>query len=53
MSDEPTTLEEMVARYGRALAVIDEETGELKIAGMAAHSVDIYVRTKMREESWL
>jgi hypothetical protein len=41
MSDEPRTLEEMVARYGRALAIIDEETGELKVAGMAAHSVDI------------
>ena len=46
MSEEPKTLEEMVTRYGRALAVIDEETGELKVAGMAAHSVVICVRAK-------
>jgi len=39
--DEPQSLEEMVARYGRALAVIDESTGELKVMGMGgAHSVD-------------
>ena len=39
--DEPQTLEEMVARYGRALAVIDESTGELKVMGMGgAHSVN-------------
>lgn len=38
---DPQTLEEMVARYGRALAVIDESTGELKVMGMGgAHSVD-------------
>lgn len=38
---EPQSLEEMVARYGRALAVIDESTGELKVMGMGgAHSVD-------------
>lgn len=39
--DEPKNLEEMVARYGRALAVIDDETGELKVMGMGgAHSVN-------------
>ncbi len=40
-SGDPQSLEEMVARYGRALAVIDESTGELKVMGMGgAHSVD-------------
>jgi len=46
-SDAPKTLEEMVARYGRALAVIDDETGELKVMGMAgAHSVDVTGKPK-------
>ena len=47
-SDAPKTLEEMVARYGRALAVIDDETGELKVMGMGngAHSVDIAGKPK-------
>lgn len=40
------TLEQIVARYGRALAVIDDETGELKVAGMSAHSVDINGKPK-------
>lgn len=45
--EEPTTLEEMVARYGRALAVIDDETGELKVMGMSgAHSVDFNGKPK-------
>ena len=39
--NEPQSLEEMVARYGRALAIIDESTGELKVMGMGgAHSVN-------------
>lgn len=40
-SNEPQNLEEMIARYGRALAVIDDSTGELKVMGMGgAHSVN-------------
>lgn len=47
MSIEPKNLEEMIARYGRALAVIDDETGELKVMGMGgAHSVDFNGKPK-------
>lgn len=39
--DEDLTLEQIVARYGRALLLVDDETDGIKVAGMAAHSVDI------------
>jgi len=41
MSQEPHNLEEMVARYGRALIVVDEESDGIKVMGAAgAHSVN-------------
>ena len=41
MSDEPRTLEEMMARYGRAVVVVDEDGDGIKVMGMGgAHSVD-------------
>jgi len=45
---KPETLEEIVAMYGKALAVIDDETGELKVmtAGSGAHSVDLEGKPK-------
>lgn len=47
MNDEPKTLEEMVARYGRAVVVVDEETDGLKVMGMSgAHSVDFNGKPK-------
>lgn len=45
---KPETLEEIIAMYGKALAVIDDETGELKVmtAGSGAHSVDLEGKPK-------
>lgn len=41
-NEEPTTLEEMVKRYGRAVVVVDEQSDGLKVMGAArAHSVDM------------
>jgi hypothetical protein len=42
MNKEPQNLEEMLARYGRAVIVVDDESEGIKVMGMAgAHSVDI------------
>lgn len=47
MSDEPRTLEEMMARYGRAVVVVDEDGDGIKVMGMGgAHSVDFNGKPK-------
>lgn len=41
MNDEPKNLEEMMARFGRAVIVVDDESDGIKVMGMGgAHSVD-------------
>lgn len=47
MSQEPQTLEEMLARYGRAVIVVDEDSDGIKVMGMGgAHSVDFNGKPK-------
>jgi len=41
MNNEPQNLEEMMARYGRAVIVVDDDSDGIKVMGMGgAHSVD-------------
>ena len=41
MNNEPKNLEEMMARFGRAVIVVDDESDGIKVMGMGgAHSVD-------------
>jgi len=47
MSNEPQNLEEMMARYGRAVIVVDEDSDGIKVMGMGgAHSVDFEGKPK-------
>lgn len=47
MNQEPQNLEEMLARYGRAVIVVDDNSDGIKVMGMGgAHSVDFNGKPK-------